>query len=66
MFYLCKTLIKQETKTMARPIKETPVLKGEDARRFVERMNEIRTESPEKRRRRLANYKLAMSILVNR
>lgn len=33
---------------MARPIKETPVLKGEDARRFVERMNETRIESPEK------------------
>lgn len=51
---------------MARPIKETPVLEGEDARRFVERLNETRTESPEKKRRRLANYKLAMSILVNK
>ena len=50
---------------MARPIKETPVLKGEDARRFVQRMNETRTESSEKKRRRQANYKLAMSILVN-
>ena len=45
---------------MARPIKETPVLKGEDARRFVQRMNETRTESSEKKRRRQANYKLAM------
>lgn len=51
---------------MARPIKETPVLKGEDARRFVERMNETRIESPEKKRRRLANYKIAVSILINK
>lgn len=51
---------------MAQPIKETPVLEGDDARRFVEHMNEIRIESPEKKRRRLANYKLAMSILVNK
>ena len=47
---------------MARPIKETPVLEGDDARRFVERMNETRIESAETRRRRLANYKLVMSI----
>lgn len=33
---------------MARPIKETPVLKGDDARRFVERMTETRIESAEK------------------
>lgn len=49
---------------MARPIKETPVLEGEDARRFIEHMNTTRIESSEKKRRRLANYKLAMSILV--
>ncbi len=51
---------------MARPIKETPILEGEDARRFMERMNETRIESPEKRRRRLANYRLAMSIMVTK
>ncbi|MDE6543487.1 MAG: hypothetical protein K2K76_05930 [Muribaculaceae bacterium] len=51
---------------MARPIKETPVLEGDDARRFVERMNETRIEPTEIKRRRLANYKLAMSILVNK
>lgn len=51
---------------MARPIKETPILKGDDARRFIERMNTTRVESSEKKRRRLANYKLAMSILVNK
>lgn len=51
---------------MARPIKETPVLEGEDARRFVDHMNTTREEPSEKRRRRLANYKLAMSIFVNK
>lgn len=51
---------------MARPIKETPVLEGEDARRFIERMNECRVESAEKKRRRLANFKLAMSILADK
>ena len=38
---------------MARPIKETPILFGEDARRFEERMKE----------RRLANYELALKML---
>ena len=33
---------------MAQPIKETPVLRGDDVRRFVERMNETRVESDEK------------------
>ena len=51
---------------MARPIKETPLLEGEDARRFIQRMNEDRHESKEDRRRRLANFKLAMSIMVNK
>lgn len=51
---------------MARPIKETPVLEGEDARRFIEHMNTPRVESTEKKRRRLANYKLALSIMVNK
>ena len=51
---------------MAQPIKETPVLRGDDVRRFVERMNETRVESDEKKQRRLANYKLAMSILEDK
>lgn len=51
---------------MARPIKETPILEGDDARRFIDHMNTIRHETIEKKRRRLANYKLAMSILVNK
>lgn len=47
---------------MARPIKETPILFGEDARRFEERMKQVRRETPEERERRLANYKLGMKM----
>ena len=50
---------------MASDIKETPILMGKDALRFIERMNEKRIEAPEKRARRLANYQLAMSIFVD-
>lgn len=45
---------------MARPIKETPILYGEDARRFVERMNEHRRVSPEERARIKADYEMCM------
>ena len=48
---------------MARPIKETPILFGEDARRFEERMKQVRRETPEERDRRLANYELALKML---
>ncbi len=48
---------------MARPIKETPILFGEDARRFEARMKEKRRESPEDRKRRLANYEMGMRML---
>ena len=48
---------------MARPIKETPILYGEDARRFEARMREKRTESPEARERRLRNYEMVMEMM---
>lgn len=48
---------------MAKPIKETPILFGEDARRFEARMKEKRTELPEERERRFENYRLIMSIM---
>lgn len=41
---------------MARPIRETPILFGEDACRFLARMQERHPESPEVRARRLRNY----------
>ena len=34
---------------MARPIRETPILFGEDARRFIARMQERHPETPEAR-----------------
>ena len=49
---------------MARPIKETPILFGEDARRFEKRMQNPPKECPKDRARREANYRAAMSMLV--
>lgn len=43
---------------MARPIKETPILYGEDARRFLERMQEHRHISEEERARMEENYRI--------
>jgi hypothetical protein len=54
---------KEGGKTMAKPIKETPVLYGEDARRFEARMKEKRTETAEERAKRLEAYHLIMSIM---
>ena len=48
---------------MDKPIKETPSLFGEDARRFEARMKEKRTESPEEKEKRLEYYHLIMSIM---
>ena len=48
---------------MARPIKETPILFGEDARRFEERRKQVRRETPEERERRNANYELFKKML---
>ena len=48
---------------MARPIRETPILFGEDARRFEERMKVKRREDPEKRKRRLEVYNALIKTL---
>lgn len=34
----CCNFVNKEVKTMARPIKETPIFSGSDAKRFEERM----------------------------
>lgn len=47
---------------MARPIRETPILFGEDARRFMERMKNPPRETKAERERRLADYEIAMKI----
>ena len=49
---------------MARPIKETPILFGEYAKRFEQRMKNPPKESQADRCRREANYRAAMSMLV--
>lgn len=41
---------------MARPIEETPVLTGEDARRFMQRMQENRKVSAEEYQRMMSTY----------
>ena len=48
---------------MARPIKETPILYGEDARRFETRMQEKRRISAEERARIDVHYKAGMAML---
>ena len=47
---------------MARPIKETPILYGEDARSFETRMKEHRRISPEERARMNAAYEAVKSV----
>lgn len=48
--------------TMARPIKETPILFGEDARRFKERMKEHRRISSKERAEMKSIYEAVMSV----
>lgn len=52
--------IRKENSEMARPIKETPVLYGEDARRFEERMKNPPKETKEQKEIRLAHYRAVM------
>jgi len=59
-----ETYNRKEKCKMARPIKETPILYGEDARRFEERMKNPPKETKEERERRLAHYKMAMKMLI--
>ncbi|QNL38499.1 hypothetical protein H8796_22265 [Bacteroides sp. M10] len=50
---------------MARPIRETSILFGEDARRFEEKMKSPRKVSKEERERRRKNYELVMKAATN-
>ena len=47
---------------MARPIKETPILFGEEARRFEERMKNIRPLSKERIAEIRRDYEYMMSM----
>lgn len=50
---------------MARPVRETPILSGEDARRFEERMKNPRKVSKEELERVRKNYELVMKAATN-
>ncbi len=50
---------------MARPIRETPVLFGKDARLFEERMKNPRKVSKAERERVKKNYELVMKAATN-
>lgn len=50
---------------MARPIKETPILFGDDAQRFEERMKNPPKETEEERQRRIKNYREVLSWFDN-
>lgn len=58
-------LQRKEKLYMARPIRETPILLGDDARRFEERMKHPRKASKEERERRRKNYELVMKAATN-
>ena len=47
---------------MARPIKETPILKGKDAERFLRLMDGMKPASKEELERVKKNYEYMMSI----
>lgn len=50
---------------MARPIKETPILYGEEARKFELRMQNPKQLSSEERARIMRDYKFMRSKCVN-
>jgi hypothetical protein len=58
--YLCG---RKNDKTMARPIKETPILFGEDAQRFEERMKEKRHLTPEEKAELMEAYLACLAML---
>lgn len=49
---------------MARPIQDTPILSGEDARRFIELMNTPRPETPERKTQINEAYDTVMKMLA--
>ena len=53
-----------KVKIMAKPIKETPILFGDDAKRFIERLESGQKETDEERETRIADYLLIKSILA--
>ena len=62
--YFCKRIIKKG-KTMARPIKETPILYGEEARQFETRMMNPQPVSREWMESMQRDYEFMSSRCVN-
>ena len=60
--YLCGVNQKRKEYKMAIPIKETPILYGEDAQRLLEAMKNVVPETPEKMAEMKADYDYFMSI----
>ena len=60
-----KTLTHTEDTTMARPIKETPILFGEEARRFEMQMLNPQPVSAERKARIMSDYEFLRSRCVN-
>lgn len=67
LFYLCNAITIKELKLMARPICETPILYGEDAKKFLDEMKNSKPASDEEKKRIRASYekikKLATFIM---
>lgn len=61
---ICYISIEQLKSYMARPIQETPILCGEDARRFIELMDTPRPETPERKAQIKAAYETVMRMLA--
>ena len=53
---------KERNIIMARPIKETPILFGEDAERFLKEMKEVKAASSEERQRVRQSYERLKKI----
>ena len=56
---------KNRRKNMARPIKETPILFGEEARRFEMQMLDPRPISAEQKARMMSDYEFLRARCVN-
>ena len=48
---------------MARPIRETPILYGKDAERFVEEMKRVESLTPEQRKANRENLQAEIAVL---
>ena len=48
---------------MARPIRETPILYGKDAKRFVEEMKRVESLTPEQRKANREKLQAGIAVL---